>query len=96
MRRTLVLLALVLLALTALAPVGEAFADCQVECAGGGSRDCGTDDCCSCCPAARFVLAFDAVAPPPALSGRAPVVAPPAPRDADPRAILHVPRLRPA
>jgi hypothetical protein len=94
MRRSLVVLGLVLLAAAALAPALEALVPCAEPCVDEGQDgQCASEQCCSCCVHARFVepdrtpttgpFAPSAVVPAPATA------LPPA---VDPRDILHVPK----
>jgi hypothetical protein len=86
-------LALLLVLLSVAAPVVEAFEDCRVECGPGGEGECGTDQCCSCCPVERFVMTGDHRSPQSLaataerLGGPLAVVC-----DHEPRGILHVPK----
>lgn len=83
-------LALVLLVVGIGAPLLE---DCRVECPPGREGDCGSTECCSCCPVARFEVGR-AAAGELVLTATAERVPLPvlAPRDADPRGLLHVPK----
>jgi hypothetical protein len=94
MRRSLVLVGLVLLAVAALAPAVEALVPCSRPCVDEEQDgQCAADECCSCCVHARSVRPDRVVAAdPPALSSAVTPI--PAPRRplVDPRDILHVPK----
>ena len=93
MRFAFVRLALILLALSAAAPLAEAFEDCRLECTAGAEEECGTTGCCSCCPVARFIMTGT---PDPEHtlepSRERVVVTASLLGDAEPRGILHVPK----
>jgi hypothetical protein len=92
-RLPLAWLAVFLLALSVLAPAAAAFADCPVQCAGGGEEDCGTSGCCSCCPGARFTAAdVPATDGGPSRDAERLAADGAVPGDAEPRGILHVPK----
>jgi hypothetical protein len=94
MRRSLVVLGLVLLAAAALAPALEALVPCAEPCVDEGQDgQCASEQCCSCCVHARFVEPDRA--PTTARFAASALVAAPAatlPPAVDPRDILHVPK----
>lgn len=94
MRRSLVTMGLVLLALAALAPAVEALVPCPEPCVDEGQDgQCASEQCCSCCVHSRSVKP-DRTVPADPLAPWSDVVATPAahPPAADPRDILHVPK----
>jgi hypothetical protein len=90
MRRSLLMLGLLLLAAAALAPALESLAPCVDESREG---QCAADQCCSCCVHARSVKP-DPAAPvdPLALSSDLAAGASARRLVSDPRDILHVPK----
>jgi hypothetical protein len=92
-RLSLAWLALLLVLLSAAAPLADVIEDCRVACTTDSEDECRVAGCCSCCPAVRFIAAAAPVA------ARAPdrttesvVMVAALPDDAEPRGILHVPR----
>ena len=94
MRRSLVTIGLVFLALAALAPAVEALVPCPEPCMDEGQEgQCASEQCCSCCVHARSVKPDRAVgADPLAPSSHVVPTAAAHPPAADPRDILHVPK----
>jgi hypothetical protein len=93
-RRSLLVFALAVFAMSALAPIAEALAPCLEECQSDGpGDDCATDQCCSCCVHSRLVSPQCLGKAKPLSRSSRVVSATLAPAAAaDPREILHIPK----